>query len=106
MQKYPQQIVKTYYEELTIQPYSGFFLFFLLMEDYNEQSKLIENVMVNVNDFDYIAYLIVKNIEDPIEYYDVNRVHKLKDKLTPEVVPCLHKVISSLKKLTKELNPK
>jgi hypothetical protein len=62
--------------------------------------------MQNVNDFDYIAYLIVKNIEDPIEYYDVNRVHKLKDKLTPEVVPCLHKVIQNLKKLSKELIPK
>ena len=61
--------------------------------------------MQNVNDFDYMVYLIVRNIESPAEYYDVNRVNKMKDKLKPEVVPYLTKLIGNLKNLTKELNP-
>ena len=70
------------------------------MEDYNDQTKLIDKVMQNVNDFDYVTYLIVKNIEDPSEYYDVNRVNKMKDKLTTEVAPYLTKLVSKLKKLS------
>jgi hypothetical protein len=56
-------------------------------------------VMDNVNDFDYITYLNIEKIHDPGEYYDVNRVHKLKDKLTQEGGTILSKVIAKLKKL-------
>jgi hypothetical protein len=61
--------------------------------------------MQQVNDFDYITYLVVERIDDPEDYYDVNRVHKLKDKLTPEVSQFLMKVIANFKRICKELNP-
>ena len=53
-----------------------------------------------------MIYLIVKNIEDSHEYYDVNRVNKLKDKLSVDTGPYLTKLISNLKRITIELNPK
>lgn len=52
--------------------------------------------MENVTDFDYLLYLNVEGI-DPNEYYDANRILKLKDKLTPEVGKLLDKVILKLK---------
>jgi len=61
--------------------------------------------MQQTNDFDKIAFLVVEKIEDPSDYYDVNRIHKLKDKLSPEVGQILMKYISGLKKLCQELNP-
>lgn len=38
--------------------------------------------MQNVTDFDYLMYLHIEEL-DPIEYFDINRINKLKDKLTP-----------------------
>jgi hypothetical protein len=55
--------------------------------------------MENVTDFDYILYLIIERIDDPGDYYDINRVHKLKDKLIPEVGQLLEKVIIKMKKI-------
>lgn len=45
-------------------------------------------------------YLLVEDI-DPDEYYDANRILKLKDKLTPEVGKLLDKVIAKLKEIGK-----
>ena len=42
--------------------------------------------MKNVNDFDYILYLLVEQLEDPFEYFDANRIMKIKDKFNnPDV---------------------
>jgi hypothetical protein len=54
---------------------------------------LLGRVLQNINDFDYIAYLNLEGIDDPSLYYDVNRVIKLKDKLTQQVGQVLTKVI-------------
>lgn len=74
------------------------FLFFLLFEDRSEDHKLIQKTMENVTDFDYMLYLMVEGIEAN-EYFDANRILKLKDKLTSEVGKILDKVILKLKEI-------
>lgn len=42
--------------------------------------------MKNVTDFDYILYLAVEDLDDPFEYFDANRILKIKDKFNnPDV---------------------
>lgn len=48
----------------------------------------------------------MEEIEDPSTYYDINRLHKLKDKLSPEVSHHLIKYIGGLKRIGQEMNPK
>lgn len=81
------------------------FLFFLLFEDRSEDHKLIEKTMENVTDFDYLLYLMVEDI-DAAEYYDANRILKLKDKLTPEVGKLLDRVVTKLKDIGQQISPK
>lgn len=52
-----------------------------------------------------LVYLIVENI-NPIEYFDANRILKLKDKLTPEVGRILDVIIKKLKKIASDTSPK
>eukprot|EP00347_Sterkiella_histriomuscorum_P010472 403376151 len=106
VEQLPEPIQQAFYQELSLQPYCGFFLFFLLFEDKSENEALAQSALAQANDFDYISFLISEKIEDPEEYYDINRTYKLKDKLTPEVGQILTRVISNLKKLAVELNPK
>lgn len=47
----------------------------------------------------------MEKIEDPEDYYDVNRMLKLKDKLSAESGQVLTKVIGHFKRICKELNP-
>ena len=55
--------------------------------------------MQSVNDFDYMSFLISEAIEDPSEYYDINRINKLKDKLSHEVGYLLNEIIENLKNI-------
>ena len=77
------EIKQAFYQELSNQPYAGVFLFFLIFEDFSEESALIQKVFNNITDFDCITYLMIEKIQDPLEYYDANRILKLRDKLTP-----------------------
>lgn len=53
--------------------------------------------MHQVNDFDYIAHLLVEHIEDPDEYYDANKIHKIRDKLSPEVGGLFQKIVAKFR---------
>lgn len=57
----------------------------MIFEDQSENHNLAQKVILQINDFDYISFMLAEKIEDPEEYYDINRVNKLKDKLTSEV---------------------
>jgi hypothetical protein len=56
--------------------------------------------MDNTTDFDMLMYLNMEKL-NPIEYFDVNKMIKLKDKLTSEVGVHLSTVVDKLKKLVK-----
>ena len=63
--------------------------------------------MKNITDFDYILYLVVEDLEDPFEYFDANRIWKIKDKFNnPDVGHILDKVIVKLKEVASNFNPK
>lgn len=57
--------------------------------------------MENATDFDYLLFLSLEKIE-PLSYFDVNRIHKLKDKLTPQVGKLMTTVIEKLKAIGKQ----
>ncbi|CDW84307.1 UNKNOWN [Stylonychia lemnae] len=104
LEQQPEQIIATYYQEFTLQPYTGFFLTFLLFEELSENLQLVQKVFQNANDFDIISFIITKQIGDPSEYYDINKVNKLKDKLSSEVGAILGKFINNIIRVSQELN--
>ena len=57
------------------------FLFFLLFEDHSDNHTLIGKALENATNFDFLVFLMVEGI-DANSYFDVNRILKLKDKLT------------------------
>jgi hypothetical protein len=59
--------------ELTQQPYSGHYLFFLLFEDNSDDHLLMSKALNNTTDYDFVAYLASQDIAKSTEYYDVNR---------------------------------
>ena len=59
--------------ELTQQPYSGHYLFFLLFEDNSDDHLLMSKGLNNTTDYDFVAYLASQDIAKSTEYYDVNR---------------------------------
>jgi len=65
---------------------------------------LIKKTLENTTEFDLLTYLAVEDI-DPNEYFDANRMLKLKDKLSPEVGKLLDSVVRKLKTLTKNHDP-
>ena len=67
--------------ELTLQPYCGAFLFFLLFEDNSDEIGLMQQCLDNLTSFDLRVYLSTHNIEDPTSYYDANRIMKIHDKM-------------------------
>lgn len=40
---------------------------------------MISKTLENSTDFDFLLYMAVQGL-DPLTYFDVNRIHKLKDK--------------------------
>jgi hypothetical protein len=71
----------------------------LIFEDRSENHKLIKKTFDNTTEFDFLAYLLVEEIDDPHEYFDANRMIKLKDKLSPEVGKILDTVVKKFKTL-------
>jgi hypothetical protein len=64
----------------------------------------VQKVFQNSNDFDIICFIITENIDEPLEYYDVNKINKLKDKLSLEVGNILVKFINNVKRVSQELS--
>lgn len=54
------------------------------MEDGCERADLVKKAMGNCTDSDYLMWLGDNKI-DPLTYFDINRMHKLRDKLKPDV---------------------
>jgi hypothetical protein len=71
----------------------------LIFEDRSEDHKLIKKTLDNTTEFDFLAYLLVEEIDNPQEYFDANKMLKLKDKLSPEVGKILEIVVKKFKTL-------
>jgi hypothetical protein len=61
----------------------------------------------NATEFDFICYLVIQGIESAAEYYDPNRVLKIRDRLNniEEVGPLLEQVLKRLRKVSRENVP-
>jgi len=47
-----------------------------------------------------ICFIVTENIDEPSEYYDINKINKLKDKLSLEVGNILHKFLKNVIKVS------
>ncbi len=57
-----EKVREVYFQEFTLQPYAGFFLFFLLLEDRSSELELIKMAFTNATDFDYLCYAWIEDI--------------------------------------------
>ena len=79
-------------------------MFFLIFEDNSsEEQTVIKKCVENANDFDYVAYLARQGIERASEYYDANRMMKIRDKMSAptEVGHIVEKVVERLKRVSR-----
>jgi len=94
-----KQVQDLFYNELAKAPYAGMFIFYLLFEEYTDDADLAKAALKNVRTpFDYLAHMYLMDEDvDPVLYYDVNRVIKMKDKFESyESTLVLDQVIENL----------
>lgn len=70
--------------EFARKPYAGCFLFYLLFTDFNDNLKLITKTEKEVVELDFMVYISQMDRVDESssvrDYFDINRIMKLKDK--------------------------
>ena len=70
--------------ELCQQPYAGFYLFYLMFEEFSDEYEVAEKALANSSPFDFIVHISLMDdsqTEDGLEsYFDINRRMRLAEK--------------------------
>ena len=83
-----QRRVQTFQEELTRQPYAGYYLFYLVFEEFSDEYKVAEMALANATQIDFIVHISLMEdelLEEGLKnYFDMNRRMRLADKFNEE----------------------
>jgi len=74
----------------------------LIFEDFSDNAALISKAYSNSTDFDFVQYLASQGIDQPDDYYDANRLLKIRDRMTSPDTGLLDKVIARFRAVTSD----
>jgi hypothetical protein len=94
-------IKEKYLTELTLQPYAGNLLFYLIFEDFTDNVHLANRASKNATTCDYMVFISLMSTGQRHfslrSYFDINRMMKLRDKYEePAVITLLEHVVDKL----------
>lgn len=80
--------VSSFKQELTMQPYAGFYLFYLMFEEFSDDYEVAEQAFANTTQFDFLVHISLmpdNQLEFGLDsYFDINRRMRLDEKFDEE----------------------